>query len=45
MQMIHSIGCYEEVSIYRKGWQDQNFGQKQHIESIHLMCKSIHTVR
>ena len=34
MQMIKYFRCYyEEVTIYRKGWQVQNFGQKQHGES------------
>jgi len=41
MQMIQCFGFYEEVCIYRKGWKEQNFGQKQHSESIHLMCESI----
>jgi len=31
------------VSIYRKGWQEQVFGRKQHIKSIHLMRESIQT--
>jgi len=35
MQMIESFGCYEEVTIYRKGRQMQIFGQRQHNESIH----------
>jgi len=37
--------CYEEVCIYRKGWQVQNFGQKQYSESIHLMFESIKTAK
>ena len=37
MQMIQWFGCYEEVCIYRKGWEVQNFGQKQHSESIHCV--------
>jgi len=28
MQMIQYFGCYEEVTIYRKGWQVQNIGKK-----------------
>jgi len=26
--MIQWFGCYEDMSIYRKGWQVQYFGQK-----------------
>jgi len=36
--MIQYFGCYEEVCIYRKQWQVQNLGQKQHSELIHLLC-------
>jgi len=43
--MIQWIECYEEVCIYRKGWQVQNFGQKQQSELIHLMCESIQTAK
>jgi len=35
MQIIQCFGCYEKVTIYRKGEQVQIFGQKQHSESIH----------
>jgi len=45
MQMIQRFGCYEEVCIYRKGWQVQNFSQKEHSELIHLMCESIQTAK
>ena len=45
MQMIQYFGCYEEVCIYRKGWQVQNFGQKQWSESFHLLCESIQTAK
>jgi hypothetical protein len=45
MQMIQYFGCYEVVSIYRKGWKEQDFGQKQHIESIHVMRESIMTIK
>jgi len=36
MQIIQYFGCYEEVTVtvYRNRWQMQNFGQKQHSESI-----------
>jgi len=45
MQMIQYFGCYEVVSIYRKGWQEQDFNQKQLFESIQLMSESIQTVK
>jgi len=35
MEMIQYFGCCEKMSIYRIGWQVQNFDQKQHSESIH----------
>ena len=43
--MIQWFRCYEVVSIYRKGWQEQDFDQKQHFESIQLMSESIQTVK
>jgi len=43
--MIQYLGCYEEVCIYKKGWQVQNFDQKQQSESIHLTCESIQTAK
>ena len=43
--MIQRIGCYKEVCIYRKGWQVQNFGEKQKSESIHLLCELIQTTK
>jgi len=39
------FGCYEEMCVYRKGWQVQNFGQKQQSESIHLLCELIQTTK
>jgi hypothetical protein len=45
MQMIQWFGRFEVVSIYRKGWQEQDFDQKQHFELIQLMFESIQTVK
>jgi len=45
MQTIQYLGCYEEVSVYRKGGQEQIFSQKQQSESVHLMCESIQIVK
>jgi len=33
--MIQWVECYEEMSINRKEWQVQKFGQKKHNESNH----------
>jgi len=40
-----TFGCYEQVSIYRKGWHVQYFGQKQYSQLIHLMCELIQTTK